>query len=188
VKLVYICSPYAGNTDQNIRFAKASCRYAASQGCAPIAPHLLYPQFLNDSVPSERDVGIRMGLRLLSPCDELWICGSRISAGMENEITEAKRLGIPVRTISAQQLQEEGVVKKFGVLACRSAASICGTAETWLKQDGKPVTFATYEEAATEARRLNDGMGPVNRTVQYFPKEREPVPEEAPEFGMKMSL
>ena len=188
MKLVYICSPYAGNIDQNILFAKAACRYAASQGCAPVAPHLLYPQFLNDSVPAERDAGIRMGLRLLSPCDELWICGSRISAGMENEITEAKRLGIPVRTLSAQQLQEEGVVKRFGVLARRSAVSICGAAEAWLKQDGKPVSFATYEEAATEAQRLNTEIGSVNRTVQYFPKERKSVPEEAPEFGMKMSL
>ena len=34
---VYICSPYAGDIEQNIRFARAACRYAVEQGCAPVA-------------------------------------------------------------------------------------------------------------------------------------------------------
>lgn len=188
MKLVYICSPYAGDAAGSTQFARAACRFAAEQGFAPIAPHLFYPQFLNDAVPAERDAGIRMGLRLLSSCEELWVCGPRISAGMEQEIAEAKRLGIPVRTIAAPQIQAGSVAKRFGILARRSAMSVCGAAESWLKQGGRPITFSTYEEAAAEARRLNDRMGPVNRTVEYFPKEREPMPEEAPEFGMKMDL
>lgn len=61
MKLVYICSPYAGNVENNVRFAKVACCYAMKQGCAPVAVHLLYPQILNDIVPSERKAGIRMG-------------------------------------------------------------------------------------------------------------------------------
>lgn len=185
---MYICSPYAGDIDQNIRFAKATCWYAAKQGYAPVAPHLLYPQFLNDAVSAERESGIRMGLRLLSACDELWICGPKISAGMEKEIAEAGRLGIPVSKMSAGQIQEEKTVMRYGILARRSAASVCGAAEAWVKGDGKPLTFSTFEEASAEAQRLNNNMGPVNRMVQYFPKGSEPMPEEAPEFGMKMEL
>lgn len=188
MNLIYICSPYAGSVEENIRFAKDACRYAARQACAPVAPHLLYPQFLNDTVSSERNVGIEMGLRLLTACDELWVCGSRISEGMEKEIDEAKRLGIPVRSVSSQEIESETVAKRFGILARRSAMSVCGAAEAWLQRDGKPISFATYEEAAEEAQRLNDRMGSVNRTVQYFPKEREPMPEEAPGFGMKLEL
>ena len=188
MKLIYICSPYAGSIGENVRFARAACRYAAKQACAPVAPHLLYPQFLNDAVPIERNAGIEMGLRLLSVCDELWVCGSKISEGMKKEINEAKRLGIPVRAVSTQEIEAEPVVKRFGILGRRSAMSVCGAAEAWLQRDGKPITYTTYKEAAEEAQRLNDNMGPVNRTVQYFPKEREPMPEEAPEFGMKMRL
>lgn len=188
MKLIYICSPYAGSIEENIRFARAACRYAVRQACAPVAPHLLYPQFLNDAVPVERNAGIGMGLRLLTACDELWVYGSQISEGMKKEIDEAKQIGIPVRAVSAQEIQSETVVKRFGILACRSAMSVCGVAEAWLKQNGKPITFATYGEASAEAQRLNDSMEPVNRTVQYFPKEREPMPEEASEFGMKMEL
>lgn len=186
MKLAYICSPYAGNISENVHFAKAACRFAIGQGYAPIAPHLLYPQLLNDAVPAERSIGTQMGLRLLSACDELWICGPTISFGMNQEIAEAKRLGIPIRTASAQQIQENGPQKQFGILARRSAASVCGAAEAWVKQDGKPMIFGSYEDAAAEAHRLNAGMWPINRTVRYFPKGRGSMPEEAPDFGMKL--
>lgn len=105
MKQVYICSPYAGNIEANIRFAKTACRYAAEQGCAPVAVHLLYPQILDDSIPAQREAGIRMGLRVLASCDELWICGSCISHGMSCEIVEAGRLGIPIRRVSEEQIQ-----------------------------------------------------------------------------------
>lgn len=107
MKLVYICSPYAGDIESNVRFAKAACRYAAEQGCAPVAVHLMYPRILDDAVPAQREIGIRMGLRVLASCDELWICGSRISHGMRCEISEAERLGIPVVSIPTEQIMPE---------------------------------------------------------------------------------
>lgn len=188
MKLVYICSPYAGDVESNVGFAKAACRYAMKRGCAPVAVHLLYPQILNDAVPSERKAGIRMGLRVLASCEELWACGDTVSHGMSCEIAKAGRLDIPVRYLSSEQIQSEVPVRQYGILARRSAASICGAAESWVKRDGMPVVFGTYEEAAAEAERLNDWMGPLNRTVEYFPKETEAVPEEAPSFGMELLL
>lgn len=104
MKLVYICSPYAGEIERNVRFAQDACRYAISQCCAPVAVHLLYPQLLNDAVPAEREAGIQMGLRVLAACEELWVCGSQISTGMRCEIAEAERLGIPVKRVSAEQM------------------------------------------------------------------------------------
>lgn len=106
MKLVYICSPYAGNIENNVRFARAACLYAAQHGSTPVAVHLLYPQILDDAIPVQREIGIRMGLRVLASCDELWICGERISLGMGCEIAEAERLGIPVRRLSTEQIQE----------------------------------------------------------------------------------
>ena len=31
-KLVYIASPYSGDVERNVAFAKAACRYAMNQG------------------------------------------------------------------------------------------------------------------------------------------------------------
>lgn len=74
------------------------------QGVTPIAVHLMYPQFLDDSSPKEREAGLQMGLRVLKACDELWLCGDRISAGMQRELEAARQLGLPVRQISGQEL------------------------------------------------------------------------------------
>ncbi len=103
---LFSCS-LMGNIENNVRFARAACLYAAEHGCAPVTVHLLYPQFLDDNVNAQRELGIRMGLRVLSSCDELWICGERISYGMSCEIAEAERLGIPLRNLSTEQIQEK---------------------------------------------------------------------------------
>ena len=65
-------------------------RFAVEQGYIPIAPHLLFPQFLNDADPKERQLGLFFGNALMSKCSEVWVFGSRISAGMESEIERAK--------------------------------------------------------------------------------------------------
>lgn len=105
-KLVYIASPYAGDVEQNVRFAKAACRYAMGQGVTPIAVHLLYPQFLEDGIPAEREAGLKMGLRVLEACDELWVCGMHISKGMKAELSAARQMGIPVRRLPDISLEE----------------------------------------------------------------------------------
>ena len=95
-KVVYICSPYAGDVEANTENARRYCRYAVDAGCMPIAPHLLYPQFMDDSDAAERDVALKFGIILLSRCSELWWFGDVISQGMQNEMEFAERKGIPV--------------------------------------------------------------------------------------------
>lgn len=103
-KLVYIASPYAGDVEANVTFAKAACRYAMEQGATPVAA--LYPAVLDDDIPAEREAGIRMGRRVLEACDEVWLCGSRISQGMNCELAAAGQLGIPVCRISRQEIEK----------------------------------------------------------------------------------
>lgn len=113
-RIIYICSPYAGNIEENIAFARQACGYAIRQGAVPLAPHLLYPQILNDSVPEEREIGIRLGLDILERCEELWICGDRMSAGMKRETAYAKARGIPVRRIPVCEIMESQTVQEMG--------------------------------------------------------------------------
>ena len=88
--IVYICSPFSGNVDSNIAAAQRYSRFAVDKGYIPIAPHLLFPQFLNDNDPKERQLGLFFGNALMSKCAEIWVFGSTISAGMEAEIKRAK--------------------------------------------------------------------------------------------------
>lgn len=64
MKRVILESPYAGEIAANIAYARKAVRHSLSLGEAPIASHLLYTQegILKDSVPTEREWGIKAGL------------------------------------------------------------------------------------------------------------------------------
>ena len=109
MKLVYIASPYAGDIPNNVERAKEYCKQALEQGVVPVAPHLLYPQFLEDSDPAERNLGLRAGLELLARCEELWVCGPEISPGMSREIQFARGLGIPIRQMEPAAALQRGL-------------------------------------------------------------------------------
>ena len=94
---VYICSPYAGDVETNVQKARRYCRFAVDKGYIPIAPHLLFTQFLNDDNPKERQLGIFFGNAVMSKCSEVWVFGDRISDGMEAEIKRAKRKNYRLR-------------------------------------------------------------------------------------------
>lgn len=95
--LVYICSPFAGDTKGNTEKARRYSRFALHSACIPLAPHLLFPQFMDEGKPAERAIALFMGLVLLCKCDQVWVFGDSISEGMAAEIEKAQKKHIPVR-------------------------------------------------------------------------------------------
>lgn len=95
--LVYVASPFAGDTEYNISRARGYCRFTVSKGCIPIVPHLLYPQFMDDGDKEQRELGLFFALVLLGKCDEIWVFGEKISTGMAAEIAKAKKRCMPIK-------------------------------------------------------------------------------------------
>ena len=95
--VVYICSPYSGDTERNIENARKYSRFAVDRHYLPIAPHIYFTQFMDDEIPEERKTAIFMNRVLLSKCVELWVFGSVISRGMKGEIKRAKRKHLKIR-------------------------------------------------------------------------------------------
>ncbi|MDL2327515.1 DUF4406 domain-containing protein [Ruminococcaceae bacterium OttesenSCG-928-A11] len=93
---VYVCSPFRGDVEENTRRALEYSRRVFEAGYCPLAPHLLFPRFLDDTDPAQRQAGIEMGLALLAQCRQLVVCGSDVPEGMALEIDEARRLGIGI--------------------------------------------------------------------------------------------
>jgi hypothetical protein len=106
MKFAYIASPcraYGSLTvADNIKRANRYCRFASQSGFVPVCPHAYFAGFLDDGEPDERNAGMYMGLQLLRRCEEIWVFGSRISAGMNREIKAAKARHIPVRYFDNQ--------------------------------------------------------------------------------------
>ncbi len=104
MRLVIVESPYAGDVEENVEYARAAIRDALSRGEAPIASHLLYtqPGVLDDLVPSERQWGIDAGLAWGKVADATVVYTDRgMSRGMEYGVAAAQRDGRPIeyRTI-----------------------------------------------------------------------------------------
>lgn len=95
--VVYICSPFSGDTEHNTIKAREYCRFAVEQNCIPIAPHLFFPQFMDDENPQERELAMFMNMVLLSKCKELWVFGETVSQGMGAEIDKAKKRNQRIR-------------------------------------------------------------------------------------------
>lgn len=103
--LVYICSPFAGDEERNMEKARRYSRFAVRQACLPVAPHLLFPQFMDDAVPAERSISLFMGMVLLGKCEQVWVFGSIISAGMAAEIEKAEKKNMLIRYFT-EELEE----------------------------------------------------------------------------------
>lgn len=102
MKRVFICSAFRAEMEekrqQNLDYARRLCNYAIEEGCAPFASHLFFPQFLDDTSPVERSLGIRAGIMFMQTCQELWFgIKHGLSTGMKDEINHAaKTFGIPI--------------------------------------------------------------------------------------------
>lgn len=99
MKRIILESPFAGDIDANLAYARQCVRDAVLRGEAPMASHLLFtqPGILRDDVPDERQLGIEAGLAWLIQADAMVLYTDRgISPGMQNAMRQAQRCGVPV--------------------------------------------------------------------------------------------
>lgn len=99
MKLVIVESPYAGDIEANVAFAKRCIKDCLDRGEAPIASHLLFtqPGILDDSDPAERALGIKAGHAWISVADKMVVYTNRgISKGMEAGIDAAIEINLPI--------------------------------------------------------------------------------------------
>lgn len=99
MRLVIIESPYAGDIEANVEYARRCVRDSLERGEAPIASHLLYtqPGILRDEIPDERQWGIDAGLAWRKVADMTVVYEDfGISKGMAHGVSAAIEAGIPV--------------------------------------------------------------------------------------------
>lgn len=105
MKLVILESPFAGDIERNIEYARACVRHSLLLGEAPIASHLLYTQLgiLDDNIPEERQHGIDAGLAWKAVADySVVYTDFGITKGMKYGIKAASAAGLLVYYRSLQ--------------------------------------------------------------------------------------
>lgn len=99
MNLVILESPYAGDIDLNLRYARACMRDSLQRGESPYASHLLLtqPGILDDTNPEERAHGIAAGLEWGKVAHGTAVYTDLgISRGMLQGIEAARLAGRPV--------------------------------------------------------------------------------------------
>lgn len=99
MRRVIIESPYAGNVERNVEYARRCMRDCLDRDEAPLASHLLYtqPNVLDDNNGSERNLGIAAGLAWGDVAEMTVVYMDHgISEGMTRGIAQAKEAGRPI--------------------------------------------------------------------------------------------
>ncbi|MEM6625015.1 MAG: hypothetical protein AAF674_22590 [Pseudomonadota bacterium] len=104
MRRVILESPFAGDFETNVEYARRCVRDSVLRGEAPIASHLMFtqPGILDDNIPEQRQLGIDAGLAWLFVADASVVYTDRgITQGMKYGIEAARAAGVSVefRTI-----------------------------------------------------------------------------------------
>lgn len=103
MKVVYIAAPLSAPTqeemDRNREVALAWFFYAAECGYAPVASWIQLSAHWPET-PENRARGLAIDVAIVRKCDEIWLCGGRISQGMRIE-TEAAGAHARVRDMTS---------------------------------------------------------------------------------------
>lgn len=99
MRLVIVESPYAGDVEKHVRYARAAMADCLKRGEAPYASHLLYTQdgVLDDRIHEDRALGIEAGLAWGRKAEATVVytdCG--LSNGMKMGIARAHAEGRPI--------------------------------------------------------------------------------------------
>lgn len=88
--LLYVCSPYRGDTKRNKGYARKLTRAALDNGFIPVTVHLYLTEATDDTNPEERVRGMAAGMKILENCKYILV-GDRygISERMKAELTFA---------------------------------------------------------------------------------------------------
>ena len=111
MKLVVIESPYSGNVEKNVAYARDAMKDSLHRGEAPLASHLLYtqPGILDDTILEERVLGITAGFTWNAHAELVAVYENLgISNGMQWGIDKANQLGIPVEYRKLKDWVEHG--------------------------------------------------------------------------------
>jgi hypothetical protein len=117
LKVVYLAHPLGSvsreGTDANLKRAMRWYKYLTQfyPEVAVVADWIVTCLVLDDRTPEDRVRGIAMNAAVLALCDEVWLCGGRISQGMRDEADLATQTNIPV--FSLVHLGDEPPVTRF---------------------------------------------------------------------------
>lgn len=94
--VAYLAHPVGGDVEKNLEAAKAMYRHytVIFPWVALVAPWITECELWDDADPEQRRAGLERCKAVVAKCDELWLCGPRVSEGMAIECEAAMAAGV----------------------------------------------------------------------------------------------
>lgn len=108
---VVLETPFAGDIEANLTYARKCMADCLKRGEAPFASHLLYTQegVLDDTIAEERERGIKAGFAWGEVASKVVVYTDRgVSVGMQLGIDKAQNSGLPVEYRSLAEDPAQG--------------------------------------------------------------------------------
>jgi hypothetical protein len=94
MKRILIESPFKGDIERNVNYARLCLEDSLKRGEAPILSHLLYTQVLNDNIEEERNQGVDAGLAWLEVAERhVFYIDFGLSKGMKKALDKSNKAG-----------------------------------------------------------------------------------------------
>ena len=105
MRRVIVESPFRGDRELHVAYAKDCMLDALNRGESPLASHLLFSRVLDDDDDFQRALGIMAGHQWIPAADAVVVYANHgVSNGMQRGISVARLHGIP---IEMRKLYEE---------------------------------------------------------------------------------
>lgn len=95
--IVIVESPYAGDVEGNLAYARKACADCLGRQEVPYASHLFFTQFLDDLAPAEREIGLTAGYAFWAHASKIVFYADRgWSSGMKRALARAQNIGMQI--------------------------------------------------------------------------------------------
>lgn len=106
-KVVFIAHPLRGDEEKNLKNVERYIRFAIAQkNIHPCCPWYAMVKALDDRNDRHRLRGLQANFAILARCDELWVCGPKITEGVKEEIEVAQTWRIPIVYVKGLEVGE----------------------------------------------------------------------------------
>jgi len=110
VKVIYMAHPVSGDVEGNLAKARIWYKWICDNypEVAVVASWIVDCEVYDNGSSEQYDISLKRDQAIVSRCDEIWLCGARVSNGMNLEAYAAIAAGKIVRDLTGYELPPPG--------------------------------------------------------------------------------
>ncbi len=116
MRVIYLAHAVSGDIQRNLLKAEAWQKWIGLNFPVAIQSSWITEcRIWDDAIAEQREAGMARNFAILERCDELWLCGDRVTSGMELEANHAIANEIVVRDLTGAATIDESIIERINI-------------------------------------------------------------------------